>query len=402
MTGDRNVRHWSVLFAVIAVLAVGVFVYAPFDRDWWLPNYSSAQGPTVDRLREIRADLGGLAARQDAIVSASKSGGSDALAAEEAEIAQALTPIRRTLAEVVTDGLLLPATRNASERAAAAGEGAEQARSALTSEGGSAAAEAVSRDLQAAASELDAALTGVDYHSLSTGGRQVDHLYILILVITGVVFIGTQVALVWALWKFPHSVAPRARYFHGSQRLEVIWTIIPAAILVFIALYQMGAWTSIKFQTAKPKVQPTAEVTARQFQWRIRYPGPDGRIGTADDLHTINDLHIVKGRPAVIHLKTEDVLHSFFLPHLRIKQDAVPGLTIPVWFDSDESGTFEIVCAELCGWGHTKMRGLMTVHESTESFDDWVEAALREQNRSQLAAGGDASSAESDTEGEGG
>ncbi|GIW88623.1 MAG: hypothetical protein KatS3mg108_2947 [Isosphaeraceae bacterium] len=216
-------------------------------------------------------------------------------------------------------------------------------------------------------------------------GAEVDHLFILILVITGLVFIGTQAALVWTLWRYPREFQPKATYQHGSQRLEVVWTIIPAAILVFIALYQLGAWTDIKFRSAQPKVPPIAEVTARQFQWLIRYPGPDGRIGTPDDLHTINDLHFVKNEPTVIHLKTRDVLHSFFLPAMRIKQDAVPGLTIPVWFDADRAGTYDLVCAELCGWGHYKMRGVVTVHETRRDFEEWASRALEEQNRSQLA-----------------
>lgn len=224
-------------------------------------------------------------------------------------------------------------------------------------------------------------------------GAEIDHLFILILWITGLTFIGTQIALVWALWKFPANPDRRATYFHGSQRLEVMWTIIPAAILVFLALYQMGVWTNIKFRTAAPKVQPLAEITARQFQWKIRYPGPDGRIGTRDDLHATNDLRFVKGRPVVIYLKTEDVLHSFYLPNLRIKQDAVPGLTIPVWFDADqpcpkdEQGQYEpydLVCAELCGWGHTKMRGQVTIYDTQAEFDEWMKNALAEQNRSQL------------------
>jgi cytochrome c oxidase subunit 2 len=177
-----------------------------------------------------------------------------------------------------------------------------------------------------------------------------------------------------------------ATYFHGSQRLEVIWTIIPAAILVFIALFQMGTWASIKFRSSMPKVQPLAEVTARQFQWIIRYPGPDGKLKTADDLFAINDLHFVKNKKALIYLRSTDVLHSFFLPHMRVKQDAVPGLTIPVWFDAEIAGSYDLVCAELCGWGHYKMRGQVTVHETQAEFDEWQSKALTEQNRSQLAA----------------
>ena len=139
----------------------------------------------------------------------------------------------------------------------------------------------------------------------STGGcptssrrsaREIDSLFVIILWITGIVFIGTQVALVWATCRFADDRPGRAcaDYFHGSQRLEVIWTIIPAAILVFIALYQMGTWASIKFRSPQPKVQPLAEVTGRQFQWVMRYPGPDGQLHTTDDLFTVNDLHFVK------------------------------------------------------------------------------------------------------------
>ena len=228
--------------------------------------------------------------------------------------------------------------------------------------------------------------TGGHLQVVSTIGREIDSLFVIILWITGIVFIGTQVALVWAAYKFADRPGRVATYFHGSQRLEVIWTIIPAAILVFIALYQMGTWADIKFRSAMPKVPPLAEVTARQFQWVMRYPGEDAKLHTPDDLITVNDLHFVKGKTALIYLRSSDVLHSFFLPQMRIKQDAVPGLTIPVWFDSDRGGSYELVCAELCGWGHYKMRGKVTVHETQTEFDAWRSQAASEQDRSQLAA----------------
>jgi cytochrome c oxidase subunit 2 len=153
----------------------------------------------------------------------------------------------------------------------------------------------------------------------------------------------------------------------------------------------MGTWAEIKFRSAVPKVQPLAEVTARQFQWVIRYPGPDRRLHSPDDLVLVNDLHFVKSPPGtdrmtLIYLKSSDVLHSFFLPQIRIKQDAVPGLTIPVWFNADRSGKYDLVCAELCGWGHYKMRGNVTIHDTQADFDEWMNGALSEQNRSQLAA----------------
>ena len=228
---------------------------------------------------------------------------------------------------------------------------------------------------------------------VSTFGREIDSLFLIILIITGVVFIGTQIVMVYAAYKFVDEKDAQGRpvrkadYFHGSQRLEVIWTIIPAAILVFIALYQMGTWAEIKFRSMAPKVPPLAEITARQFQWVMRYPGPDGRLNTRDDLIVVNDLHFVKNKQALIYLKSSDVLHSFFLPHLRMKQDAVPGLTIPVWFDADTAtrpGITSWLCAELCGWGHYKMRGRVTVHETESDFQQWLDDKLAEQNRSQL------------------
>jgi cytochrome c oxidase subunit 2 len=222
-------------------------------------------------------------------------------------------------------------------------------------------------------------------HNVSSLGRDVDLLFMIVFWITGIVFVGTQIALGWVSIKYVDEPGRRADYFHGSQRLEVIWTIIPSAVLVFIALYQMGTWADIKFRSSAPKVPPLAEVTARQFQWMMLYPGPDGKLHTKDDVHTVSDLHFVKNKPVLIYLKTQDVLHSFFLPQFRIKQDAVPGLTIPVWFDSDQSGQFELVCAELCGWGHYKMRGKVTVHETQEEFDKWMSDVGREQARDQVA-----------------
>jgi cytochrome c oxidase subunit 2 len=232
--------------------------------------------------------------------------------------------------------------------------------------------------------------SGDPHRAISTFGREIDSLFVIILWITGIVFIGTQIVLVWVAYRFGDQRDPQGRpvraaqYFHGSQRLEVIWTIIPAAILVFIALYQMGTWASIKFRSSAPRVPPLAEITARQFQWVMRYAGHDGKLNTSDDLFTVSDLHFVKNKQVLIYLKSSDVLHSFFLPHLRIKQDAVPGITIPVWFDADTAGKYELVCAELCGWGHYKMRGLVTVHETEAEFQKWMNEQLTEQNRSQL------------------
>lgn len=208
-------------------------------------------------------------------------------------------------------------------------------------------------------------------------GQQIDDLFYLILAITGVTFVGVHAVLGYILWKFTATEGKKSQFQHGSHTLEVVWSIVPAGVLLFIALYQMDVWAAYRIKSRFDQdalANPIAEVTARQFEWRIRYPAP-GKVlqdtPQPDDLYTVNDLHAPAGRPVVIKLRSEDVLHSFFLPHLRVKQDAVPGLVIPVWFEANEPRAYDLVCAELCGWGHYKMRGQLTA-ESQAEFDAYL------------------------------
>jgi cytochrome c oxidase subunit II len=220
---------------------------------------------------------------------------------------------------------------------------------------------------------------------ISKHGWQIDHLFNFILVLTGVVFAATEGLLFWFLWRYDAKTnRTPVKYMHGSHNLEVIWTILPAATLLFIAIYQMNAWADVKMR--KPKdMPPTVEVTARQFEWRLRYPGPDGKLGTPDDIHHVNDLHIPVDEEVLVQLESMDVLHDFFLPNLRIKQDAVPGMSIPVWFRATDTGTYDLVCAELCGWGHYKMKGRLTI-ESRASFDQWLAKMGAEEQATQEPA----------------
>ncbi|MFM7071805.1 MAG: cytochrome c oxidase subunit II [Planctomycetota bacterium] len=227
-------------------------------------------------------------------------------------------------------------------------------------------------------------------------GGVVDQLFMFILYLTGVIFIGTGVALFWFMWKY--DAAKNAQppvYMHGSHALEIVWSVLPAATLLFIAIYQMNAWADQKMRRPVAEAgpdgiegtdddvlkAPIVEVTGRQFEWRIRYAGKDNVIGTPDDVHQVNDLHLPVDEDVVIQIKSMDVLHSFFLPHVRVKQDVVPGMKQFVWFHGNKPGIYDIVCAELCGWGHYKMRGKMTL-ESREKFDAWLAGQYAEQERS--------------------
>jgi len=216
---------------------------------------------------------------------------------------------------------------------------------------------------------------------ISEHGHQIDHLFMFCLVLTGVVFVVTELVLVWFMWRYDAKQnRDAAKYSHGSHNLEVVWTIVPAATLLFIAIYQMNAWADVKIRV--PDMAPTVEVTARQFEWRIRYPGPDGKLGNLDDIYVVNDLHLPVNQQILLNLKSMDVLHDFFVPNLRIKQDAIPGNTIPMWFTAKQNGTYDIVCAELCGWGHYKMKGRLTV-ESPEEFQAWLAQKGQEQKATQ-------------------
>ncbi|MFN2386900.1 MAG: cytochrome c oxidase subunit II [Thermoanaerobaculia bacterium] len=205
--------------------------------------------------------------------------------------------------------------------------------------------------------------------NVSTFGGKIDGLFWLITWITGVIFILVEVVLVWFLFRYRHREGRKARYTHGNNRLEVIWTIIPAFICVVLALLSRRAWAEIK-QSMPPDAM-AIEVTGEQFAWNIRYPGPDGRLSTPDDLVTLNQMHVPVGRPVVISLRSKDVIHSFFLPEFRVKQDAVPGMTTRIWFEATRVGNWEIACAELCGLGHYRMKGFITV-DSPEDFQKWL------------------------------
>lgn len=174
-------------------------------------------------------------------------------------------------------------------------------------------------------------------------------------------------------------------FSHGSHKLEIIWTIVPAFILVFISLTQLDVLAEIRVISRFPdeaRKAPVAEVMARQFEWRIRYPKPGTPLMTEaqpGDLYFVNELHLPTSRPVMINLRTQDVQHAFFAPALRAKQDAVPGLVIPMWFEIEKAGTYELVCAELCGWGHFKMKARIVAESETE-VADYLSRLEAEQN----------------------
>jgi cytochrome c oxidase subunit 2 len=150
----------------------------------------------------------------------------------------------------------------------------------------------------------------------------------------------------------------------------VIWSLfITAVLLVILGVASRSVWADIKQHV--PPSDVFIQVTAKQFNWEIAYPGLDGKIGTEDDVTVDNEVHVPVDKTVRLLLKSRDVIHSFFIPQARFKQDLVPGHEIPAWFKILKPGDYEIPCAELCGFGHSGMRGWLHVLPQAE-YDAWV------------------------------
>jgi len=210
--------------------------------------------------------------------------------------------------------------------------------------------------------------------NVTSYGHDIDWLFHLIYAITGVTFILVTVAFLAFLVIYRDRPGRRAYYTHGNTTLEIVWTVVPALILVVLTFLSVPAWSKIKM--TMPATDVVIEVTAKQFNWQVRYPGADGKFGTEDDKTFLDEMHVPVGKPVRINLKSQDVIHSFFVPQFRIKQDALPGREIGVWFDVMKPGKYEWPCAELCGFGHSGMKGWVYAH-SAEDYAKWAAENLK-------------------------
>ena len=222
--------------------------------------------------------------------------------------------------------------------------------------------------------------TGFDWlppllpEAISSYAHQVDNIFWVIMWLTGFFFVLTEGLLIYFVLKYRAKEGGKSKHTHGNHKLELIWTFIPGVILFALAVFQTGAWGDIKFKDGFPDPESKdtyrVQVFGKQFEWNFRYPGPDGEFGTKDDLTMLEELHVPVDKDVIVYLRTMDVLHSFFLPNVRLKQDLLPAHTIPQWFRITKTGEWEIMCAELCGSGHTKMSATLFVHDA-ESLAAW-------------------------------
>ncbi len=212
--------------------------------------------------------------------------------------------------------------------------------------------------------------------AITTTAPAIDRLFYIILAITGAAFFLVQGCLLVFLIRSRRQPGRAAHYTHGNSLIEIIWTVIPALILVWLAVYNQNVWSQVR--GTPPPADLEVEVLAEQFAWNFRYAGADGLFDTEDDVTTINQLHIPVHQTILFHVKSKDVIHSFFVPQFRVKQDAVPGITSRLWVSATKTGNFEVACAELCGLQHYRMRGYLTV-ESPDAFQTWLANTFAEQ-----------------------
>ncbi len=225
---------------------------------------------------------------------------------------------------------------------------------------------------------------------ISTNGHLIDGVIVYIDKVLVIFFSLVVAALLFFIFRYRNRPGHQAVYETGNKKVYVIATII-LGMTVFFSIDAVVEHMSFrdleevfwKFPQGKEVLK--IEVMPQQFAWNVRYAGADDEFNTADDIVApLSQMHVPVNTPVVVQMSAYDVVHSFYVPQLRIKQDAVPGKITTFWFQAIKDGKYEIACSALCGNGHYKMRGNLTV-ESKEDFDKW----LGEQ-AAQAASGDDA------------
>lgn len=208
---------------------------------------------------------------------------------------------------------------------------------------------------------------------VSTYAGDIDELIILIAVLVGFWFFVAQGVFFYSIFKFRRKPGQRAMYISGEKKEEKKWISRAHTLVllcdVFIIVGAVRVWVLVK-QTLPP-AQETVRVIGQQWAWTFVHPGPDGKLDTADDVSTIDELHIKKGTLYHYKLQAKDVLHSFSVPVFRLKHDAIPGREITGWFQATKTGVYDIQCAEICGIGHGIM-GARLIVETPEEHAAWL------------------------------
>jgi len=228
---------------------------------------------------------------------------------------------------------------------------------------------------------------------------EIDQMTVLVHWLMAVMFVGWGIYFIFVLFRFRRGANPVASYVGAKGKIskgtEVAVALIEVVLLVF---YAIPAWAKRVKALPSENEAVVVRVVAEQFAWNMHYPGRDGRFGRTDiklisaenplgldrtdaaakdDITTINQLNLPVDRPVLLHLSSKDVIHSFGLIEMRVKQDIIPGMQMPVWFIPNRIGPYEISCSQLCGLGHFRMRGFVTI-QSVADYDKWFAEQERE------------------------
>ncbi len=234
---------------------------------------------------------------------------------------------------------------------------------------------------------------------LASDRETIDKIFVTIFIIAGILFVLSELALSYFIFKYAGDARRKAFYLPGTTKKEILWSILPGVLVVMIleisAEFLGGASIWGKIHGEPPKDAFLVEITGEQFAWSIRYPGPDGKFGKVDpklisydnplgidmsDEASKDDivfpagegvLYLPLNHPVVLLIRSKDVIHSPFIPNFRVKQDAVPGMVTRTWFVPKKEGEYELACAELCGLGHYRMKSLVVV-KPMEEVQEWL------------------------------
>lgn len=228
----------------------------------------------------------------------------------------------------------------------------------------------------------------------STSGQGVDDLMVYLHLLMFALLIGWSAYFFYALWRFNAARNPKADYAgtksHIPSYAELAIVVIEAVLLVGVAI---PLWARNVQDFPKPENSTVLQVVAQQFAWNVRYPGPDGKFGRQDmklvtsdnvfgvdpaddngkdDIQVLNDFHVPVNKPVIIYLSSKDVIHSLKLVAMRVTQDAIPGMRIPMTFTPSKVGRYQIECAQLCGGGHAQMAGGIMTVDTPEDYAKWL------------------------------
>lgn len=211
--------------------------------------------------------------------------------------------------------------------------------------------------------------------SASSFAPDIDLLILVIALVVGFWFLLAEAVLLGLVFRFSAREGVKAQYVSGEDKKEKRWVSIPHyATLFFDVLIIIGAirvWTEVKL--TMPQADETVRVVSQQWAWTFVHPGRDGKLDTPDDIRTVDELHLERGKTYHFELTSRDVLHSFSVPAFRLKQDAVPGRVIKGWFRPTMTGQFDIQCTEICGIGHGLMPARVIIADA-EGHAAWLAA----------------------------